>query len=156
MGRYYNTDNGREGKFMFGVQPSSDPEEMGMHEEEPTQVDYYADTDDVENIKKKLDEQYDILGVPKEERIYYCKTQQEAMEFENKSLHDRVFVTVNKNDAEAMAKHKDETRWASDKGDDYLDFEIKGRALPLARIRLALDILSDIEDTGSCMLSAEL
>lgn len=156
MGRYYYTDNGREGKFMFGVQPSADPEEMGMHEEEPTQIDYYADTDDVKRIKQKLDEQYDILGVPKEERIYYCKDYKEMDEYENRVLHDRVFVTVNTKDTEAMAQHKGDVQWYSDKGANYVDFEITGRALPLARVRLALNILSDIQDTGSCMLSAEL
>lgn len=53
MGRYYYTDNGKEGKFMFGVQPSDDPDYMGMIEQEPTSIDYYADKDNVETSQRK-------------------------------------------------------------------------------------------------------
>lgn len=156
MGRYYDTDGGREGKFMFGVQSSDDPGYLGMHEQEQSTIEYYADTDDVEDIKAKLNEQYRKLGVPNDKRIYYWKDRKEAQEFEDTVLHDKVFITVSRNDNEAMEKYKGCDRWASNKGDDYIDFEIEGNALALARIRLALDILSDIKDNGYCSLSAEI
>lgn len=156
MGRYYETNGGRGGKFMFGVQSSDDPEYMGMHEQEPATVDYYADKDDIERIKNKLVEQYDILGVPKDQRKYYCKDCKEMAKYENEVLHDKVFVTVNVKDEQAMKQYEGKDRWCSEKGDDYIDYEINNNALVLARIRLALDILSDIKDDGYCLLTAEL
>ena len=69
MGRYYRTDNGAEGKFMFGVQPSDDPAEMGMHEQDPQVINYYADEDDgncyyaiYENIGDENDEDWTEWG----------------------------------------------------------------------------------------------
>lgn len=155
MGRYYNTNSGREGKFMFGVQPSDDAGHMGMHEQEPTSITYYADEDDVEKIKRRLDRQYDYLGVPQEDRLYYCKDDKEMMDYEDKVLHDKVFETV-EDTPETRKRFSRETPWASDK-EGYLDFEIgQGRCLALARIRLALVILSDIKEHGYCELDAEL
>lgn len=151
MGRYYNTDNGREGKFMFGVQSSDDPEYLGMHEENPSYINYYADTQDVPEIKKKLDEQYDLLDVPKDKRIYYCKDYKEMDKFEDEFLHCKVFVTVKDGDE----RYKGQVGWYNGK-EGYTDYEIPGKAICLARIRLALNILSDIKDTGSCSLEAEL
>lgn len=140
---------------MFGVQPSDDPGEMGMREQDPTTITYYADDGDVEGIKAKLDEQYEILGVPKADRIYYCKDRQAMNLFEKNVLSRAVWVEVREDDKEEMEKHKGETRWANEKP-NYVSFEIPGRALPLARIRLGLDILSDIKDEGYCSLDAEL
>ena len=156
MGRYYNTASGREGKFMFGVQPSDDPGTMGMREQDPTMITYYADEHDRDKIIKNLDDQYDLLGVPKEERIYSYKTREQMNKFEEEVLTDRVFVHVRQDDTEALKKYEHASRWCSSKGDDYIDFEKKGKALCLARVRLALDILSDIEQEGYCTLDAEL
>lgn len=155
MGRYYHTDNGAEGKFMFGVQPSDDPAEMGMHEQDPQVINYYADEDDVPTITKKLDEQYDKLGVPKEQRIYSYDKYEEAIKFEEDVLTDRVFIHVKADDTEARKKYGNIT-WCSSKGNDYVDYEKEGMAICLARVRLALDILSDIKKTGYCSLEAEL
>ena len=155
MGRYYNT-NERDGKFMFGVQPSDDPGTMGMHEAEPATIEYYADEDDVEEIKKNLDRQYDLLGVDEKDRIYY-KSQdiEEYSRWEEEKLHDKVWRTVKHEDLTDEERTK--VFWASNKGADYTDLEIEdGRCLALARIRLALTILSDIKDSGECALSAEL
>lgn len=155
MGRYYNTNNGREGKFMFGVQPSDDAGHMGMHEQEPTSITYYADEDDEAKIKRRLNKQYDYLGIPVGERIYYCKDDQEMMDYEDRVLHDKVFETV-EDTPEVRKRFGKETPWSSGK-EGYLDFEIsQGRCLALARIRLALIILSDIQDNGYCELEAEL
>lgn len=82
MGRYYYCNSGREGKFWFAVQPSTDPKDIyGMNEvsiEEGGEeegdgygtswVDYEGY--DSQRIKRRLDKQFDILGVPKEERKY--------------------------------------------------------------------------------------
>ena len=77
MGRYYETNTGRRGKFMFGVQSSDDPGYMGMNEQDRSYIDYYADRDDEQKIRNKLDEQYDILGMPKGKRLYTYKEEKE-------------------------------------------------------------------------------
>ena len=85
MGRYYYDQTGNQGKFWFAVQPSDDPKTIyGMSEVEPDDdwdedeadgygenyIDYDSSND--EYVKKQLDIQYDILGVPKDERKYEC------------------------------------------------------------------------------------
>ena len=157
MGRYYTTDGGREGKFMFAVQSSDDPELLGMHEQEPTEITYYADEDDAEHIKSMLDREYDALDIPKDKRVYYRDKDdyKEWYKYEDEVLHDKVFVSVRDDDKETLAKHAGETRWGSNKS-NYCDFEINGNAIHMARIRLAVNILSDIKDNGYCTLDAEL
>ena len=153
MGRYYNTSSGREGKFMFGVQPSDDPEFFGMC---AGSVQYYADESNEPEIKKKLDELYDELEVPKDKRIYYFKEYEDLDKFENEYLYPKCFVSVKNDDEKEKEKHKGEGAWASYKGDEYTDYQIGNRALTLARIRLGLTVLSDIKDDGFCDLDAEL
>ena len=159
MGRYYATETGREGKFMFGVQPSDDAGYMGMLEQEPTSVDYYADKDDETKIRLMLDEQYDLLEIPQDKRIYYTDKDWKTYDkFEGEVLYPKVFVSVKEDDEEEMAKHKGEIKWAMGK-EGYVSFEIgkkRVRTLALARIRLGIVILSDIKDTGECWLNAEL
>ena len=51
MGRYYDTDNGRHGKFWFATQGSDAPENFGMyqHPDDPNEepyVLYYCEQDD--------------------------------------------------------------------------------------------------------------
>ena len=152
MGRYYNTNTGRSGKFMFGVQSSGDPEEMGMSED-PTYIQYYADADDEPKIRKKVDEQYDKLNVPQDKRIYYMKDWEDYDKFEKEVLEDRVWIKCKAGSKEDK-QHNGETKWASDKNDEVM-YERKGMALVLARIRLGLVILSDIKDEGYCSLEAE-
>ena len=168
MGRYYNTSTGREGKFMFATQSSDDPGYLGMSENQNT-IDYYADETDVEKITAKLDEQYDILGLPKEERIYRLPkpTKENSLveedelyeKWENEHLRGKVWESFHKNNfEEAKAKYGDKaTHWTSDKGNEYTDFEREpGLCLALARVRLALVILTDIAEDGCCELGAEL
>lgn len=152
MGRYYYTDGGREGKFMFGVQPSDDPEYMGMGED-PSYIEYYASEDDAPKIKQRLDEQYDILGIPKDKRMYYAKDAEEYNKYENKELEDKVWIKV-KDDSEEAKQFEGKTKWwCEDKG--YTMYERDNMALVLARIRLGVNILSDIKDAGCCSLRAE-
>ena len=153
MGRYYNTGSGREGKFMFGVQPSDDPEFFGMV---ATSICYCADDSSEPEIKKKLDELYDELEVPKDTRVYYFKEYEDLQKFENEYLYPTCCVSEKNDDEKEKEKHKDECAWASYKGNDYTDYQIGNRALILARIRLGLTVLSDIKDEGYCSLDAEL
>lgn len=152
MGRYYDTDSGRSGKFMFGVQPSDDPEYMGMTEDN-TKIRFYSGEEDEPNVRAKLDEQYDILEIPKDKRIYYIKDWGEYDKYEKETLEDKVWVKVKRGSKEEE-QHRGEDKWASDKPDEVM-FEKTGTALVLARIRLGLVILSDIKDEGYCSLEAE-
>lgn len=162
MGRYYYTDSGVEGKFMFGVQPSDDPEVMGMHEQDRSSIDYYADEHDVEDITKKLNEQYDLLGVEDKDRLYLVPRKDDGTEdykayseWESSVLHDKVWYSVHRDSM--TEEQKKATHWTSPRGDDYVDIEVgKEKCLALARVRLALDILTDIKYNGYCSLNAEI
>lgn len=137
---------------MFGVQSSNDPEYMGMSED-PTFIQYYASKDDEPKIKAKLDEQYDILGVPKEKRMYYAKDLEAYDRYENEELEDKVWVKV-KDGSEEEKQFNGKTKWyCEDKG--YTLYERENMALVLARIRLGVNILSDIKEKGYCSLEAE-
>lgn len=138
---------------MFGVQPSDDPQYMGMREN-PAYIQYYASDEDEPEVRKRLDEQYDILGVDKDKRVYYMKDWDEFNKFEKKVLDDKIWIKVNRNDKETLDKYKGQTTWAGD-SDDEVMFERKNRALVLARIRLGVVILSDIKDQGYCQMEAE-
>lgn len=157
MGRYYNTGTGREGKFMFAIQESTDPEYMGMHEQGASYINYYADKKDEEIIRKRLDEEYDALKIPKKDRIYYIK-QNDYMaqdKYEKEHFYDKVFDYVKLDDTETIQKYdRKYHRFSSDR-EGYECFASFENALHLARIRLALVILSDIKDDGYCDLEAE-
>lgn len=169
MGRFFSTDLGRSGKFIFGVQSSDDPKYLGMEESERTYIPYYAESDKVETITKKLDEQYDILGVDKKDRIYLIPKADKDPEhdiwgwaefnkYEKKYLHDKVWETFKNDEADKAEKKygKGFTRWGGDE-EGVFDVEKKeGLVLALGRIRLALVILTDIEEQGYCSLEAEL
>lgn len=173
MGRYYNCDSGRSGKFMFAVQNSDDPEFLGMSEDTST-IHYYASEDDVDKITERLNEQYDILTVPKEDRIYVYPKGEDGNddiaaydEWEKRVLYSKVWRDVKTSDLDEEEKEKEKEggeknkndiamRWSSEKGDNYVAIERPGgTTLALARIRLALTILSDIKDEGYCSLEAE-
>ena len=161
MGRYYDTSTGRNGKFMFAVQNSDDPEYMGMGED-PTYIHYYASDQDKDKITKRLDEQYDILGIDKKNRLYDMPRKDDGSDdfeaydkWEEKYLHDKVWKYVKH--SEQSDEDKKKITWSSNKGSEYVGIEIEsGRCLALARIRLAIKILSDINDEGYCSLDAEL
>jgi hypothetical protein len=50
MGRYWNTDTGREGKFCFGKQSTNSPEQFGMYENNTT-ITYYIDEEEFDTGK---------------------------------------------------------------------------------------------------------
>lgn len=52
MGRYYNGDI--DGQFFFGVQCSTAPARFGCQEIEPSSIEYYIDTDSIDEIQDEL------------------------------------------------------------------------------------------------------
>lgn len=139
---------------MFGIQPSFDPEYMGMTEDEPENILYYADEEDEPLIRAKVDEQYDLLKIPKRKRRYYFENEKDYGEYETSVLGKKVWLKVRAKNKRRLKKHKDEIHWAGDNNDEVL-FQKRNRAIALARIRLGVVILSDIKDTGECSLEAE-
>ena len=159
MGRYYNTQTGKEGKFWFAVQPSDDPRtvyHMGEVEpddewdEESGYSDSYTDYEsaDAEKIKKHLDEQYDILGVPKEERKYKCEN-------EGKYVWEDL--------AKYYLTEKEPPKDEAYKVIGYYIGEDKPTMYPISsekelaasRVQLGLVIYNTILTEGICMLNAE-
>lgn len=162
MGRYYNTNN-FSGKFGFAVQDSNDAEIFGMEEQEPTSIDYYLEgTDEAkEKVRKVLDEQYEMFGIPTDKRIYRIDPSKNYEEFKELDLLlDK--VAYRPYDEE---KDKDIIPYAmDDETCDKLGWKRGTSAVPtdkrypLARCRiyLGVKILSDLEIDGYCDLNAEL
>lgn len=159
MGRYYNTQTGKEGKFWFAVQPSDDPRtvyHMGEVEpddewdEESEYSDTYTDyeSSDAEKIKKHLDEQYDILGVPKEERKYKCEDEGEYV-WEDLAKY---FLTERET-KDAMGHTACGYYMGDDKPTMYPISSEK--ELAASRVQLGLVIYNTILTEGICMLNAE-
>lgn len=119
-------------------------------DEESGYGENYADfeSDDAESIKKHLDEQYDILGVPKEERKYKCENEGEY-----------VWETLAKYYLTEKEPPKDEAYKAcgyymgEDKPTMYpID---KDKELAASRVQLGLVIYNTILTEGECLLTAE-
>lgn len=163
MGRMYYDQTGNQGKFWFAVQPSDDPKTIyGMGEVEPdadwdeeeadgygeSYIDYESSDD--EYVKKQLDIQYDILGVPKEERKYECDddnayvwddlakyflTEQEPQEDESGYRACGYYMGDNEPTMYPISKEKE---------------------LAASRVQLGLVIYNAIKKDGSCLLTADL
>lgn len=163
MGRMYYDQTGNQGKFWFAVQPSDDPKTIyGMSEVEPdadwdeeeadgygeSYIDYESSDD--EYVKKQLDIQYDILGVPKEERKYECDddnayvwddlakyflTEQEPQEDESGYRACGYYMGDNEPTMYPISKEKE---------------------LAASRVQLGLVIYNAIKKDGSCLLTADL
>ena len=159
MGRYYSTQTGKEGKFWFAVQPSDDPAKVyHMAEIEPDDEwdeesgysDNYADyeADDAEEIKGYLDGQYDILGVPKEERKYECKNEGEYVWEDLTKYFLTEEQTKDEDGKDTIGYHM---------GDDKPTMYPISREKELAasRVQLGLVIYNTILAEGICMLNAE-
>ena len=152
MGRYYSTQTGKEGKFWFAVQPSDDPKtvyrmgEIAQDREDESYTDY--ESVDAEGIKKRLDGQYDILGVPKEERKYEC---------DNEGAY--VWDTLCKYYLTEQEPPKDKAYeiigyyMGEDRPTMYpID---KDKELAASRVQLGLVIYNTIISEGVCLLTAE-
>ena len=159
MGRYYYTQTGKEGKFWFAVQPSDDPKtvyHMGEIEpddewdEESGYSDSYTDYEsaDAEKIKKHLDEQYDILGVPKEERKYECENEGHYV-WEDLAKYYLTEQEPPKDEAYKVCGYY----MGEDKPTMYPISNEK--ELAASRVQLGLVIYNTILTEGICMLNAE-
>lgn len=141
MGRYWNTATGRDGKFGFGCQSSTDPEDyFGMT---PVSITYGGADED--KIKQKVDEIYDKANVPKEERIYKLKGGASNKEYEEvyEKYHKYFF------------EPREHGGFAGNNG--ITEGEVFNEAhLYSARLWLGLSILTDIKEDGYCNLEAEL
>lgn len=163
MGRYYYDQTGNEGKFWFAVQPSDDPKTIyGMSEVEPdddwdedeaddygeTYIDYDSSND--EYVKKQLDKQYDILGVPKDERKYECDDG-------NAYVWDdlaKYFLTEQEPPEDATG-HK-ACGYFMGEGEPTMYPISSEKELAASRVVLGLFIYNSIKKNGSCFMTAEL
>lgn len=160
MGRYYQNQQGEEGKFWFAVQPSDDPQTIyGMDELSPAEIDSEEDdgydeswleywTDDEEFVRLKLDTQFVHLGVIASERRYDFKDTQEIGKYVWEDLA-KYFLTKDKPKDERVIPYAME-------GGDTIYPTSKDKELAASRIQLGLFILYTIKKYGECSLTAEL
>lgn len=146
MGRYYNTNTGRGGKFGFGCQNSTDPREYFDMVE--THITYTAGEESQDFIRGQLDKVYEQAKVPKGERVYTLNELEKA-EDEYESFHNAYHKYF-------FEKCKPgEGNFAGDDG--TTEREVFDNAhLAQSRLWLGLIILSDINEEGYCELDAEL
>lgn len=156
MGRYYNFDSGREGKFAFGVQSSTDPGDVfGMEEAGSSTIEYYMKNDEEHKqmVKDKINEQYEILGVPASERRYEFKDDDDKHEYLG-NIWDKYCVKIVP--TESLAKGQmpyaltelQEAKLKAE-GKNPRDYSaINNGSMPLAdaRVRLGLNILAEMEE----------
>lgn len=157
MGRYYETETGRGGKFGLCVQSSTDPGDFfDMEEQEPSEIVYTLDKNNYDMVKEKVDGLYDKLGVPKEERIYYLK--KEGGDKLGDLLEKYAYKKVNNAEVKRYNKidgFEHATYYNEEKHKTFID-AFEGSELCCCRVRLGLVILSDLKDSGYCELRAEL
>lgn len=142
------------------MQPSDDPATVyHMDEVEPDDEwdeesgysEVYSDyeSSDAESIKKHLDEQYDILGVPKEERKYECKE-------EGKYVWEdlvKYYLTEQEPPKDASGHVACGYYMGDDKPTMYPISREK--ELAASRVQLGLVIYNTILTEGECLLTAE-
>lgn len=160
MGRWYRDQTGREGKFWFAVQPSDDPKTIyGMSEVEPDDEldeddgyseDYtdYESSDD-EYVKEQLDIQYDILGVPKDERKYECDDEN-AYVWEDLAKY---YLTEQQPPEDESGYRVSGYYMGEDEPTMYPISSAK--ELAASRVQLGLFIYNSIKKNGSCFMTAE-
>lgn len=159
MGRYFTTETGRDGKFGFGSQPSTDPGDFfEMDEQEPSEIVYALDKSNYDMVKEKVDGLYDKLKVPAEERIYYLKKEREQEDKLGDLLEKYAYKKVNRAEVKRYNKidgFEHATYYNEEKNKTFIDM-FEGAGLCCSRVRLGLVILSDLQDDGFCELTAEL
>lgn len=166
MGRFYNT-NHFTGKFGFAVQPSDDPGEVfGMEEQDRTEIDYFLDgsEENIRMVKKKLDEQYDILGVPQEKRVYHVESDEDATNklYYPLATYAYEVVPLDEYKSKDMIAVGGDKEWEAQFYKDGLTEENSRiiakpeKDLAIFRVYLGVKILSDLESEGECYLTAEL
>ena len=149
MGRYYRTESGHCGKFAVALQNSDDPGTLGMVEQDQQTINYYADDNHLDDITDALDKEYDVLHVDEKDRKYDIPQKNREIEgvkaftLDTDDFDKRLYAYTD------MLKDKylkpSEDRLTEDR-----------QYLALARIDLALRIISDIKQYGYCALEADL
>lgn len=155
MGRWYNTQN-HSGKFGFAVQPSNDPEIFGMEEQPQSYINYYLE--DSEESRKKiietLNEQYDILQIPKKDRLYEIENEQQVNDlldkYRDKNYHE---YDETKDD-----KYCHRISFNIDLNEPHVVYVPNNDKVELAecRVVLGLYILDDLQKNGYCDMGAEI
>lgn len=155
MGRYYRS-NRFDGKFGFAVQSSDDPAIFGMVEQEPSEIEYYLDgsEENIEQVAKKLDEQYDILEIPQNERIYLLNCdEKDAL----RSLYDLGGKYYTKHFREWNEElDKGKVPYSSAKWQKGAVETKDGIELAWCRVYLGTKIYTELVKDGYCSLTAEL
>lgn len=159
MGRYFQTETGRYGKFGLCSQPSTDPGDFfEMEEQEPNHITYTLDKNNYDMVKEKVDGLYDKLKVPAKERIYYLKREGGKEDKLGDLLEKYAYKKVN--NAEVPRYNKidgfDHGQYHCDEKHKVLIDVFEGAGLCCSRVKLGLVILSDLQDDGFCELDAEL
>lgn len=148
MGRYYANQQGDQGKFWVALQPSDDPETVYDMDEcdtdDGTFTNYFGDNSEL--IKVKLDEQYDILGVPKDERKYELANINDRFDYIWKDLFKYYLRYDNPDDVAGyyIGDNKPSAYPISEK-----------LALAASRVDLGLFIYNTIKEYGECTMEAE-
>ena len=124
MGRYYQGDI--EGKFWFAVQNSNDADFFGVTGEEPSELEYCFDKDNLKSIK---------------EGIKTCNTKLGKY----KKLIEEFFKEKNSYNNEGLAKY---LKISVEKVGDILEW--------YARLELGEKILKCVEENDCCQFTAEL
>lgn len=161
MGRYYYDQTGKEGKFWFAVQPSDDPKTIyGMGEVEPDDEgdedsgygDNYIDyeSSDDEYVKKQLDIQYDILGVPKDERKYECDDGDAYV------WNDLAKYYLTEQEPQEDATGHKACGYYMGEGEPTMYPISSAKELAASRVQLGLFIYNSIKGNGSCFMTADL
>lgn len=137
MGRYWNTER-FGGKFGFACQASDDPEYFGMLED--PEITYDATEETKDTCKMRLDENYDLLKIPKEERCYYVEDQDQLVDYYSKCLK---YAFVKDKNGKYLV------------GEDVCRERYDGADLAIDRVFLGLAILSEATDDNYFTLQAE-
>ena len=149
MGRYYYAGK-FSGKFGFGVQSSSDPEYFGMYREDVIRY-YLSDyVEEMDNVKHIIDEQYDILELPLEDRVYEFDSNEAIDEYESEVLIPIAFRPA----TEEEINDKNINKFYDPRG-SCVEAKQEQSYLALCRIRLGLCIYNELRINGECTLEAE-
>ena len=130
MGRYYHGTI--EGKFMFGIQSSTDADFFGVEGIVPETVNYYFDEDNLPAVKEGIDTCINTLGKYKD-LIDEFSTERDS--YNNEQLMEFLDKKLSIHHAEETVRY-------------YLEW--------WARLKLGKEILECIEKKGYCDFDAEL
>ena len=129
MGRYYHGDI--EGKFMFGVQSSTDADFFGV-EGESRSVDYYYGEDTLPSVEEGIKECENVIG---EQLVHIEQFFKENESFSDERLARYLSNVLDKNVTEENTRFNLE--W-------------------YARLELGKEIRDCIKEHGQCNFEAEL